>query len=389
MLAQSAGLPGLLLASLSLYLAGCAGATPRPVTPVVEAPLAIAAAALPVSVPAAAPQVRADAPPTYIVRKGDTLWDLSGKFLDRPWQWPRLWKANPAIRNPDLIYPGDVLTLVGRGADMHLTVTGGPRIASHGAGFETVRLSPHVREQALDLQPAAIPIQSVGPFLSRPLVVGPDELAHAAYIMAADDGRLIFGAGDRVYVRGLGQVSPGARFSVFRPGARFTDPKTGQVLGYEAVEVGSARVERNGDPTTVVFTETYREIVTGDRLMAAVEEGDYTFFPSPAPVGVKGRVLALSDSISQSGTYQVVALAMGTADGVGKGNVLTLAEAGARITDSRASVAGESVRLPDEPIGRAMVFRVFDHVSYALIMNASRPVRSGDWAVSPTDQTSS
>ena len=182
----------------------------------------------------------ANHPQTYTVQSGDTLWDISGRFLERPWQWPSLWEANPQIANPHLIYPGDVLAL---------TYRDGRPILGLAARSRNVKLSPRIREFPHDDAIRAIPLDVVQPFLSRPLVVAEGELGRAAYVVGNQDERLAYGSGDHIYVRGMLDTASN-KFSIYREGPPYKDPVTGEILGYQAEHVGDGLVERYGDPAT-------------------------------------------------------------------------------------------------------------------------------------------
>lgn len=384
---------------LPLALGGCAG---KP--PVVETEQPAAAAesipTAPVETPALIPDIKATAPTTYIVRKGDTLWAIAGQYLSEPWHWPDLWSINPDIANPDLIYPGDVLTLYYDGDRPQVRLSGGPRFGAGASASSTpdtgaarildtgssgtVKLVPRIRTEDVDLVPQPIPIQAIGPFLIRPRIVGAEVLDSAGYILASEDGRLIFGNDDQVYVRNLEGGGDGARLSVFRPGKVFRDRESGDVLGYEAVHIADGKVIRPGEPATVKLFNPTREALTGDRLMPTMEDTDYEFVPNAPRSDQMAHVISLFSGISEVGAKDVVAIDLGTKDGVERGNVFSVYAAGQRIRDSVSKEVGDSVKLPDELSGLLMVFRTFDRISYALVMESTRPVREGDVIGPPT-----
>lgn len=324
--------------------------------------------------------LRSDYPQTYVVQEGDTLWDISQRFLREPWYWPEIWFQNERIENPHLIFPGDRLQIVylGDGADRRVGVTVTER------GRPLVKLSPRVRMEPLPPDPIPpIPIDAISRFIQRPLVVEPNELSREPYVLDNLDGRLVLGVGDRFYARGFKNPDElSERYTVVREGEPLVDPDTGQTLGLEAIYIGDARVESGGDPATMVFTNTAREALKGDRLVPlASDQLRQDFIPKAPDVPVTGRVMALYDeAINQVGAYQIATLNVGTADGLEPGDVLATFSTGRRITDP---VSGGQVKLPDEPSGLVVVFRLFEDVSYALVMESRRPVYLGDTVRNP------
>ncbi|MFN2349066.1 MAG: LysM peptidoglycan-binding domain-containing protein, partial [Thioalkalivibrio sp.] len=316
-------------------------------------------------------RVRESAPERYVVQRGDTLWDIATTFLRDAWYWPEIWYVNPQIPNPHLIYPGDVITLFYIDGQPRLMVDGGPRVRP------THRLSPQVRAE--ELPPALdVPIQSLHQFLVRPRVVTEEQLDQAAYILASQDDRLVFGANDRVYVRGLDDGQQGTRYSIFRKGGALNDPVTGELLGFEAIPVGDAEMLREGDPATMHITRSDREALKGDRLLPLDNsDQDFVFTPHSPPAHVNGQVISLFDAISQIARYQVAVINLGERNGIEQGHVLATYQSGRVVTDNIASERGESVTLPDERIGLMMVFRTFEKVSYALVMESTRPIQEG------------
>ncbi len=312
-----------------------------------------------------------DHPDRYVVKRGDTLWDIAERFLRDPWLWPEVWHINPQIENPHLIYPGDVISLV--------YLDGKPRLVLR-RGRPTVRLSPRVRERPLAEAIPTIPLDAIRPFLSRPRVLDEAAFERAAYIVASADEHLIAGSGDRVYARGIGE-GPGARFAVLRRSQLYRDPDTGEVLGVEAIHVADARVQRGGDPATLVLERSTREALVGDRLFP-VDESPYTdnFFPRAPDRPVEGRIIAVFDGVSRIGQYQVVVLNRGEREGMAPGHVLAVYQAGETVRDP---VRREKVTLPEERAGVVMVFRTFDRVSYALVMKATRAIRVLDRVRNP------
>ena len=310
-------------------------------------------------------------PDRYVVKRGDTLWDIAARFLRDPWLWPEIWYVNPQIENPHLIYPGDVISLA--------YIDGKPRLVLE-RGRRTVKLSPRVRELPLDEAIPTIPLDAIRPFLSRPRVLGEGEFEAAPYVVASADEHLIAASGMRVYARGVDR-GRGARYAVLRRGEVYRDPDTGEVLGLEAIHVADAEVQRGGDPAVLVLRRSSRETLPGDRLFP-VGEDRYTdnFLPRAPERQVQGRIISVFDGVSRIGQYQVVVLNRGARDGMEPGHVLAVYRAGETIRDP---VRKEKVTLPDERAGIVMVFRTFDRVSYALVMSATRAIRVLDRVRNP------
>ncbi len=308
-------------------------------------------------------------PDRYVVVKGDTLWDISAKFLDSPWLWPEIWYVNPQIENPHLIYPGDVINLV--------YVDGKPQLRLQ-RGKGTFKLKPKARVERLDKAIPTIPIDAIQQFLTQPLVVDETTMENAAYVVSSAGEHLIVGAGDRVYVRGI-SADQGNRYNVFRPGDAYVDPDTGEILGYEAMYLGDGRSERFGDPATLKLDRTTREINIGDRVMPMSHEDVYAYFtPHASPAGVEGTIIAVVDGVTQIGQYQVVVINRGERENIDVGTVFAIEQRGARIPDQVTEDTRDLVQLPDERAGLLMVFRTFDKVSFALIMKATSPLHVGD-----------
>lgn len=310
-----------------------------------------------------------DHPQNYEVVKGDTLWDISAKFLEQPWQWPEIWQVNPQIQNPHLIYPGDMISLSYINGRPVLTLT---------RGSTAYKMSPEAREIKLEEAISTIPRSAIAAFLSRPMVVGEDTLNNAPYIVASTDDRIILGAGDRAYVRGL-EGDNVKQFSVFRGGDVYTDPETGEVLGYEAIYTADALLETAGDIARVMLSNTTREILAGDRLLP-VDDGrdEMNFFPHSPKQAVNGRIISVFDGVYQVGQYQIVVLNRGSRESLEVGHVLEVMQAGETVIDKVSGDPDDFITLPDESAGVAMVFKVFEKVSYALIMKATRAIHLND-----------
>lgn len=331
--------------------------------------------------PGTPPSIKPDAPDRYVVQKGDTLWSISGRYLDAPWRWPDLWSLNKdQIRNPNRIYPGDVLVLDRTRGQLAL---------------DTVKLSPGVRAESTRVQAIpSIPPSVIEPFLSRPLVVELDGLKNAPSIVATEERRVIVGGGDRVYASGLG----GSRedtWHIYRRGKALVDPESKQTLGYEAEHLGTARVTRPGDPATLQIVAASQEVGAGDKLIAAGPAQPVEYAPHAPGKPVRGQILAvhgLIDHVGEAASQSVVTLNRGRVDGLEPGHVLAVSRQGTLVnpkaygTSARTSAgtgAGAGVTLPDERYGLVFVFRVFDRVSYALVMNVTRQVNQFDVVQNP------
>ena len=322
--------------------------------------------------------LQASAPETYIVKKGDTLWGIAKRFLKNPWYWPEIWHENPDIENPHLIYPGDVISLY--------YVNGEPRLGinmKHVPG--STRLQPKIRTYPLDEKDVGIAIQTVKPFLIRPQVVAEEMLESAPHVLDSREARLIYGNGDEVYAHGLGNAYVGQRFSVFRPGKKLLDPKTGELLGFEAIHASDAEVIREGEPATLRLQDTVREVLRGDRLMPLDPgpEGFY-FIPHAPASGAEGHIISLFDALSHVAQYQIAVINLGQRDGMEAGHVFEVRQAGRTVIDHfDKDRKDRRVTLPSESSGLMMLFRTFDKVSYGLIMESSHPIGLGDIVTAP------
>jgi hypothetical protein len=363
-----------------------------------------------------------DAPDRYVVVRGDTLWAIAKRFLNSPWKWPELWNLNrEQVRNPHWIYPGDVLVLDRSAEQLRLKLL----------SADTVKVSPQIRATELPPEPIpAIPTADIEPFLSKPLVIAQNQFADAPRIVRTQESRVALGAGDTAYAIGL-TPDKGLYWQVFRPGSPLIDPITNETLGYVAIYLGDAKVTRPGDVSTLQIVSAGQEIYTGDYLQAAPREITLDGYMPHAPAKkIDGRIIALYNQLYETGPNAIITLNRGTRDGLEVGNVLaiyrnlnaptfTLREsslwgrtgliysaanpgtnyqneplgdrnspiygrigpAGAQFKNDRTIVP--NVALPDERYGLLLVFRVFDRASYALVMNASRPVNILDIVTNP------
>ncbi len=311
--------------------------------------------------------LRNDAPDRYTVVRGDTLWDISGRFLQHPWQWPEVWRVNPQIDNPHLIYPGDIV---------YLYDCGGRPCLGLERGQGVVRLSPEVRTTPRREAIEPIPLEAVRLFLrDHRVITDPEALDELAYVVGGNDGRLISGAGDRFYARG--DVPAGGRVGIYRRGERYLDAATGEVLGLELESVGEARQRRQEDDIAVLeATEATQEIRNGDIVLPLEERVLVTEFQPRAPDHrVDGRILSVPGGVRFIGRLQMVALDRGTRDGLAPGHVLAVEQRGELVDDPRT---GEMLRLPGEDAGLVMVVRPYEKMSYGLVMQATRTLAVGD-----------
>lgn len=360
-------------------------------------------------------QLQEDHPNSYVVKKGDTLWDISGRFLKDPWLWPKVWKMNrEQIKNPHLIYPGDVVVLDMSGGEPRLRLM-----------HNEVKLEPGVRIE--DLEKQAIPTIApsvIAPFLSQPLVIEKDALEDAPKIVGAEDGRLLLAPETRVYVDKIND-GDGINWQIFRPGKELIDPDTKEVLGTETIYLGEARTVKYGEPATAKITRLKQDITINDRLMPPADIALNTFVPHAAPDDIRGRIISTYGEASDVGRNSIVAINRGTADGLEQGHVLAILREGTSVTtskkddgdapkegyinlernddgslkrdeqgriqtrignrrlDGKTTEPAKEIKLPDERIGLLMVFRTFEHVSYGLIMQSSRQIHEPDIVAAP------
>ncbi|MDP2323565.1 MAG: LysM peptidoglycan-binding domain-containing protein [Gammaproteobacteria bacterium] len=314
-------------------------------------------------------------PDTYVVKRGDTLWDISSLFLRDPWYWPEIWYVNPQVENPHLIYPGDVLTLV--------YIDGKPQIQMSRGASGTDRLSPQIREEQLTAAVDTIPYEAIAPFLSKGMVLSKDEINGLPYIVALRDDHLVAASGNDAYVRGKlgGQQSA---YSVVHIGKKLRDPDDGDVLGYEGVYVADGRISRTGDPATLELNNSQREALKGDRLIAQNDPLPLNFEPRAPDRPVEGRIVHVVDGVTQIGQYQVIVLNRGARHGLAPGHVLTVWQTGDKVADPLdTGLFNRKVQLPDERAGTLMVFKTYDRLSYALVMQAEGPIHTLDKVRNP------
>jgi hypothetical protein len=326
--------------------------------------------------------INPNAPKSYTVKRGDTLWGIASMFLRDPWLWPEVWYINPKVANPHLIYPGDVLALA-YGAD------GSPQIRLEAGG--PARMDPRLRSQPLEAAIPTIPYSAISAFLSRPTVITKDEIKAAPYVLAFREEHVIGGSGHEIYVRDL-KAGQNERFTVVHIGDELRDPDDGKVIGYEGIYTATALVSRPGNPAKALLTDTARETLTGDRLLPTDTNVPVNFAIRGPRNDVHGRIIAVIDGTELIGQYQVVVLNRGKRHGVDAGVVLAVDQAGLVVTDREAGKGwahafGTSfdpkVRLPDERGGTVLVFKAFDRVSYALVVGASTALHVDDVVRNP------
>lgn len=334
-----------------------------------------------------------NAPDSYVVNKGDTLWDISATFLSSPWLWPNLWQANSQIQNPNLIYPGDVLSLISIDGQPRLMVTQRSG-ATNGdaatvASVGTQRLSPQIYSEALNQPIATLPYKAVSAFLGRPSVIQKAEVKSAPYLLSIRNGHLMGSSGNEIYARGITHASVGTRFNVLHVGQALSDPESGDTLGYYAEFMGTAVVVSGGDPATLQLADTVREVLAGDKLYAETNDGFTDFVPHSPKKNVSGVILSINEN-TLAGKNQVVAINRGKRHGLEAGHVLSVSRVSGKAADvysdgrsadpmNRPNTAlASKVTLPNERIGHLMVFKTFDAMSYALVMDASLPINIGD-----------
>jgi len=362
-----------------------------------------------------------NAPESYVVVKGDTLWDISGRFLKDPWRWPTVWNLNrDEIKNPHLIYPGDTIVLDRSGSSPRLRLVKGTK-----NGMTTFKLSPGMRTSDLASDAIqTIPSRAIHSFLAQPRVVAENELNNAPFILGTNEERVVLAAGDDAFATG-GKEGV-TRWNVLRPGKTLKDPETGEILGYEVEYLGDARTVLAGAPQKIRITRSAQEILPKDKLVEADTSMTFEYVPRPPEKPISGRIISAYGGLSDSGRYQTVVINRGERDGLAPGHVLAVFREGRAVEltkdeKERMAWVGEkkgvpegaawlyndvrclkenskvtydqnteirnafrntclgindenTIKLPDARSGLVMVYRVYDRVSYALIMQSERPV---------------
>ncbi len=347
-------------------------------------------------------QINPSHPEQYTVVEGDTLWDISGKFLKHPSQWPELWSYNSQIKNPHLIYPGDTVyfSIVNGKPQLSFSKTeplavspsstpcviseediksGRTNFALSGGGT----LTPCIRETSLKEAVRLIPAEAIAKYLVSPRVVSKNELDNAPYVLDFAGEHLIASTGDKLYVRGIDQVNSLA-FTVYRAGDTYVSPDTQEILGYEAKYIADSTLLQPGDPATLSITKANSEILSGDRLMENLEqEVVLNYFPKPPEESIKGNIISVLDGVTQIGRYNVVVIDKGTTDGLLPGHELDIFQRGRVARDPYSRIKNDMVQLPDEISGKLMVFRPFERISYALVMHANQAIHVLDKVQTP------
>jgi hypothetical protein len=323
--------------------------------------------------------LRPDAPMSYTVKRGDTLWDISAVFLKDPWFWPEIWQINPQVENPHLIYPGDVLSLaVGAGGDAHVFIS----------QYSGARLQPRLRSEAIEGPIDNIPFSAIAAFLSKPSVLTKEQALKAPHIMAFRDHHMIGGTGHEIYVKDL-NAPLNQRFAVMHVGDEIRDPEDNKIVGYQAAYVATAVVNTPGEVSKAMLTEGSREALEGDRLIS--QEGDVplTFQPHAPTSQITGQIIGIADDATQIGQYQVVVVNRGTKHGLAPGAVLAVDQRGELVHDKYGRAPwekdpyGKMVRLPYERAGTLIIFKTYDRVSYGLVIGARGPMQVADRVYNP------
>ncbi len=312
-------------------------------------------------------------PDQYVVVKGDTLWDISENFLKSPWLWPKVWSVNPQIDNPHLIYPGDIIYLVYVNGQPQLRLKRGPR-----------KISPGIHRTPLAQAIPAIPLQDIQGFLSDNLIMDQAVLEKAPYVIAGVNERIVSGAGDRIYARGKleNELQGQDFFGIYRPSRNYTDPDTGEVLGFESQSIGSGYLQAtDNDILTLKLRKTSQEVRLMDRVLPTpAGEIQSVFYPSVTDAPLEGRILSVLRGVGKIGQFDVVAINRGLREGVKAGSVLHVYKQGEVVIDP---VTQEKISLPSERAGLVMVFKTFEKLSYALVMRAQSSLAVLDQVRSP------
>ena len=328
---------------------------------------------------AAEPLKLVDNPPDrHVVVRGDTLWDISGKFLKEPWRWPEIWNMNrEEIKNPHLIYPGQVVYLDRSGKTPRLRL--GKPVKSRSG---TDKLQPHIYSDPIQQAIPSIPPNQIEPFLSQPLVVEQGELDTVPRIVAGPEFRGMMGNGDQAFATAIPDASV-VRWNVFRPGKPLIDPETGNTIGYEAFFLGNANLVQPGEPAALQITVAKEEIMRGDRLIPAPPVNIISYVPHRPDNQVAARVMTIYGGVNEGGRASIVSLNRGKNDGLEVGHVLALFRNRIASAIDQDTMQRVDTPIPEERYALVFVFRVFNGVSYALVLESSKPVTVGDYARNP------
>jgi len=318
--------------------------------------------------------LRSDAPDHYVVVPGDTLWGIASRFLKDPWRWPEIWGFNrEQVKNPHKIYPGDIVILDKTSHGSRL------RLAEDRGGLKTVKLSPQIRtEQSSTAAIPSIPASAIEPFLSQPLVIEKDGLINAPYILGSSENRVILSAGNIVYVSGLPE-DKGSAWQIFRPGKALKDPDNeDQILGYEATYLGNVKASAFADISTVTITRASEEILKGDRLVPSPDTIFNNYVPHAPDSAISGRIISVYGGVTEIGKGAIITLNKGELDGLEMGHVLAIYR-----KSQTKNLEEETVQLPDERTGLVFVFRVFEKLAYALVVQSTQSIKILDAVKTP------
>jgi len=322
----------------------------------------------------ASPEFNNGYPERYTVVKGDTLWGISERFLKDPWLWPEVWHANPQVSNPHLIYPGDIIGLI--------YIDGRPRVTTLKAGPNNgvKKLSPTVRSEPIETAIPTIPLDAIASFLSSNRIVTVEELEAAPYVLVGKEQHLITGAGDTVYARG--KLEDSDTVGVYRQSEQYIDPDTNEFLGLEAKAIATTKVQAvSGEVATLKVLRSSEELRVGDRVLPTEDRAiNSTYTPSKPDGEVRGKMISVESGVNNIGQYNVVVVNRGAREGIKEGNVLAIYKTGGLVRDPYTK---ENIELPSERAGLMMIFRVFDKISYGLILRASRPLAVMDEVRNP------
>ncbi|MGB7541445.1 MAG: LysM peptidoglycan-binding domain-containing protein [Burkholderiales bacterium] len=326
-----------------------------------------------------------DAPDRYVVEKGDTLWGIAGKFLKDTWRWPGVWRMNQdQIKNPHWIYPGNVIILDRSVTPPQLRLSG-----SDSSRSDTVKLVPQVRGESLTAEAIPpIPLKAIEPFLSQPLLIEEGGLDKAPRIIAIEENHVNLGPGGIAYVSGMSNAADSSLWQVYRPGRPLVDPDSNRTLGIEAVFLGTARMTRGGEPATVQIVSSKQEIAAGDRLISALTPEISPYMPHAPRTSFRGRIIGLYNNFATSvgGRDSIISINRGARDGLEVGHVLAVYRNVVVVDQQNPLMSRDSaptIKLPDERYGLIFIFRTFNAVSYALVMESSRPIQPGDIVQTP------
>jgi len=325
-----------------------------------------------------------DHPDVYYVKEGDTLWDIATSFLQNPWEWPAIWQKNEQVTNPHLIYPGDELRLVFVGGEPYIDVTRGEQGQQADQGYETVRLSPQAKEQPLSGAIPTVALDSIQTFLLQGLVVDDEQIEDAPYLLGGVDSRENWGRGDTIYVRDpVNQWKEiNHSYSIYRVGDRYIDPDSKEILGNEAIEVGQLKlIKRDGDIATMLVETSRQNLQQGDRIFSAERhQRQATYFPKAPSEKIDGQIIRLFGAVQSVARNDVVAINRGTREGLQESDILQIMQPGEVVHDKNMK---QFVRLPSSKAGTLLLFRVFDKVSYGLIVESFLPVNMADKVINP------